>query len=108
LKNKSETGQAQKYSATRPFSEYKAMILKDPGVCTEYMNLAPEFEVIAALIKLRIRCGMSQKDLAAAIGTRQPAIARLESGVTKGVALTTLVKIARILKAKLTLVPVEE
>ncbi|MBI5529604.1 MAG: helix-turn-helix transcriptional regulator [Deltaproteobacteria bacterium] len=93
--------------AAIPFAEIKAQILKDPGARLEYDALEPEFEVISSLIRMRIQRGMSQKELADAIGTKQPAIARIEGGYLKGISLSTLVRIAGALQAKLVLVPAE-
>ena len=83
------------------FSEYKKNLLEDPEVRAAYDELEPEFELIASLIALRGRRGMSQDDLAEAVGTKQPAIARIESGRYRGMSVATLEKMARALDAKL-------
>ena len=59
---------------------YKKELLKKPGVRQEYRNLAPRYALISRLIEVRIGKGVSQADLAKKIGTKQSAIARLESG----------------------------
>jgi len=83
------------------FSEYKKRLLEDPEVRAAYDELTPEFELIASLIALRGRRGMSQDDLAEAVGTKQPAIARIESGRYRGMSVATLEKMARSLDARL-------
>ncbi len=67
---------------TIPFEDLKARLMANPEVKAEYDALAPEFEISAELVKARVRAGLSQAELAARMGTRQSAIARLESGHT--------------------------
>jgi ribosome-binding protein aMBF1 (putative translation factor) len=67
---------------TISFEDFKARLLADPTVRTEYDALAPEFEISAELVRARLRAGLSQAELAARMGTSQSAIARLESGQT--------------------------
>lgn len=54
--------------------------LKDPELKAEYDALEDEFTLAAALIKARSLAAMTQEQVAAAMGTTQAAIARLESG----------------------------
>lgn len=65
---------------------------KKPGYRKAYDALEGEFELVAALIEARQRAGLSQAELAARIGTKQPAIARMEGG--KLPSTTTLQRIA--------------
>ncbi len=58
--------------------DYFARQLADPEYAREYAALAPEFEIVSQLIALRIKRGLSQRDLAAKMGTQQPSIARFE------------------------------
>ena len=83
------------------FSDLKERLLADEETRSAYEEMDTEFELIASLIELRRRRGLSQKDLAQSIGTRQPAIARIESGRYRGMSVATLEKLARALKAKL-------
>ena len=83
------------------FSKYKKRLLEDPDVRSAYEELEPEFELIASLIALRGSRGMSQDELAEAVGTKQPAIARIESGRYRGMSVATLEKMARALNARL-------
>jgi len=54
--------------------------LKDPEFKAEYDRQQPEFALIQALIDARIKKGVTQDKLAKKLGTKQSAIARLESG----------------------------
>ncbi len=54
--------------------------LKDPEFKAEYDALEDEFNLAAALIQARSLAAMTQEQVAAAMGTTQAAIARLESG----------------------------
>jgi transcriptional regulator with XRE-family HTH domain len=53
--------------------------------------------MIQRLIKRRNQLRMSQSQLARTVGTRQPAISRLERGDFSNVTLSTLIKVARAL-----------
>lgn len=57
-------------------------LLVDPAVRREYDALAPEFELIEALLSARCRAGLTQAQLAERMGTTQSVIARLEGGHT--------------------------
>lgn len=61
-----------------PIDDYFARQMADPEFAREYEALAPEFELVSQLIALRIKRKMSQRDLAAKLGTQQPSIARFE------------------------------
>ncbi|TRZ53175.1 XRE family transcriptional regulator [bacterium] len=63
-----------------PFSEIKKRALQDPEIKAEYDRLGPEYEIIEAIIRKRLERGMSQKQLADKMGTKQSALSRLESG----------------------------
>ena len=54
--------------------------------------LRDEFEVASAIVDARARAGLTQAELAERIGTRQPAIARIEGGQLPST--STLLKIA--------------
>ena len=57
----------------------KNLILSDPKVKTEYENLDVLYNIKSQIIKLREEQGISQKELAKKIGTKQSAISRLEN-----------------------------
>lgn len=62
------------------FSDLRKKWMKDLEFKKAYDDLEPEFAIVRAMIKMRIKNKMSQKDLARKLGTKQPAIARFESG----------------------------
>ncbi len=62
------------------YSDLRKKWMKDPDFKKAYDDLEPEFAIIRAMIKMRLKNKMSQKDLAKKLGTKQPAIARFESG----------------------------
>jgi len=82
------------------WKEFKKELLKDPKVKKEYERLQPRYAVISAMIAARIREGLTQKELADKIGTRQSNIARLESG-NANPSLSFLEKMARVMGYKL-------
>lgn len=62
------------------FEIWEKEALKDPTFKAEYDKLEPEFAIIEALLEARVKKHMTQDQLAKRIGTKQSAIARLESG----------------------------
>ncbi|MCL5746760.1 MAG: helix-turn-helix domain-containing protein [Patescibacteria group bacterium] len=59
---------------------FKKELFKNREVKKEYERLKPEYALIAAIINVRIKKGITQEQLARKLGTKQSAIARLESG----------------------------
>ena len=84
----------------KTYKQLKKKLLKDKEIKKAYEKLWPEFAVIEMIIKKRIEKGLSQKELAKKIGTKQSAISRLESG-TYNPSLSFLRKIGEALGAKL-------
>ncbi len=68
---------------TTPFRELKKRWMKDPAFRDEFEALGPEFALAQQLIQARVRASLTQRELAARMGTTQPFIARLESGRQK-------------------------
>jgi ribosome-binding protein aMBF1 (putative translation factor) len=66
-----------------PVREAAKEWLKDPAFRAEYEALEPEFALASALIEARSRAGMTQAQVAKAMGTTQAVIARLEGGRVK-------------------------
>ena len=64
----------------RTWKKIKAELLQNKTVKKEYVKLAPRYEVISELLSVRIKKGITQKQLAKKIGTKQSAIARFEAG----------------------------
>lgn len=61
--------------------------------------------IIEKLRAARLRKGLSQAKLAALVGSKQPAIARMESGQVSEVSMDFLVKVALVLIVKVTIQP---
>ena len=57
----------------------KAKALSNPFVKAEYDALQPEFELLHKMLKARTRAGLTQADVAQRMGTKTPAVTRLES-----------------------------
>lgn len=62
------------------WEEVKAEWMKDPKFVREYKKLEPRYRVISQMIGARIKKKITQAQLAKMVGTKQSAIARLESG----------------------------
>lgn len=60
--------------------EVKKMLLQSPEAQYEYDGLKVFYDIKREIIRLRIEQGLSQKELADRINTKQSAISRLESG----------------------------
>lgn len=80
------------------------MEANDPAFRAERERLRPQFEFRKALIGARLAAGLTQKQLAAQMGTSQAAIARLESG-NKMPSVDTLYRLAGILGVDFTITP---
>lgn len=77
-------------------------LLSDPATKKEFDKLTPRYAVISKLISARLKRGMTQKDVADKIGTRQSAIARFEAGNINPT-IGFLEKVASVLGTKLTI-----
>jgi predicted transcriptional regulator len=78
----------------------KKSFTEDPELKKEYDKLEPEYRIISQIIELRKKNKITQKQLAELISTKQPSIARLESG-DYNPSLDFLKKIADVLDAYL-------
>ena len=86
--------------AMKNYSTIKKRLLKDKDVQKAYNELEPEFALIQMIIHRRINQGLTQAALARKIGTKQSAIARLESG-TYNPSFAFLTRVAGALNAQL-------
>ena len=62
---------------------HKALVkkmLKNPAVKKAYDAQADEFALLDELLRARRRAGLSQAEVAERMGTKAPAVARLEAG----------------------------
>lgn len=83
-----------------PFEDVLAEALMDPEVKKAYDDLELEFSIITQVIQKRLDRGLSQKQLAEKIGTKQSAISRLEGG-NSNPSVAFLEKVAKALGGKL-------
>ena len=61
-------------------NELKEKMLSNSEVKAEYDTLEKEFSLFEELLKARMLAGLTQAQVAERMGTKTPAIARLESG----------------------------
>jgi len=86
----------------KTWKQLKAELLENKAVKKGYDKLTPRYEAIFELISARIKRGITQKELAQKIGTKQSAIARFESGNINP-SLGFLEKLADVMGYKLTI-----
>jgi transcriptional regulator with XRE-family HTH domain len=60
--------------------EMVAEWMKDPEFKAAYDALEPEFELFDELLRARRAAGLTQEEVAERMGTKKPAIARIEAG----------------------------
>lgn len=82
------------------FQEYLVEQLKNPQFKKYYDEYGKQLEIAYKILQLRKKEGMSQKELAKRIGTKQSDIARMESG-QQNFTTATLQKIASAFKCNL-------
>jgi transcriptional regulator with XRE-family HTH domain len=63
-----------------PHDDMIATWKKDPTFRKEYDALAEEFALFDALVSARQQAGLTQTEVAERMGTKTPAVARLEAG----------------------------
>lgn len=79
------------------FDDWLKAQMEDAEFRREWEALEPAYQVA----RLRIMCGLTQAELAERVGTKQPSIARLESGSVTPT-LPLLRRVAEALDARLT------
>ena len=79
---------------------------RDPAFRDALAALESEYEFRRALIAARLAAGLSQAELAERVGTKQPAIARLESGSSEP-SLAMLKRLAKALNVSFRITPAE-
>lgn len=81
-------------------SELKEKALNRKNVKAEYDALEPEFKLLRGLLKARQKSGLSQAEVAKRMGTKAPAITRLEASLSSGKhspSIATIKKYAEVL-----------
>lgn len=76
------------------YQELKKKLLENPEVKEEYDVLAPEFDIIQALIDARKQQNITQKELSERTGITQADISRIENG-TRNPSLSMLKRLAK-------------
>jgi len=75
--------------------------MKNPEFKKAWQDLDAEFSILESVIKARKKARLTQQELAERIGTKQPALSRLEKGGFEKANIETLRKIANALNYKL-------
>lgn len=65
-------------------SALKAKALAKPETQAAYDDMVPEFSILRQMLKARHKAGLSQAQVAKRMGTRAPAVTRLESSLGNG------------------------
>ncbi len=84
----------------KDWKDLKAELLQNPEFKKAYDGLELEFSIITQVIQKRLEKGLTQKQLAEKVGTKQSAIARLEGG-NSNPSVAFLEKISKALGSKL-------
>lgn len=61
--------------------ELKRQALADAEVRAEYDRLAPEFMLLEEMLRARKAAGLTQEEIALRMGTKAPAVTRLENSL---------------------------
>jgi transcriptional regulator with XRE-family HTH domain len=77
----------------------KNKALKKASVKKEYDRLEPEFTLLREMLRVRNKAGLSQAQIAERMGTKSPAITRLESSLSSGKHSPSLATIKKYLEA---------
>ncbi|NKC14421.1 MAG: helix-turn-helix domain-containing protein [Gammaproteobacteria bacterium] len=85
-------------------NELKAKALSNPETQSAYDALETEFALLEQMLRARKKAGLTQAEIAKRMGTKAPAVTRLESSLTSGKhspSLVTLQKYANALGYKI-------
>ena len=82
------------------FEKLEKKLMKNPAFRKEYEATRVEFEIALAVIRARIEKGLTQKQLAEKLKTRQSVISRVENAKTVP-SLSFLKRLAQVLGASL-------
>jgi DNA-binding XRE family transcriptional regulator len=69
--------------AIKTHDDMIAKWMKNPAFKAEYNALEEEYQLLREMLHARKRAGMTQEDVAECMGTKAPAIARLEASGTR-------------------------
>jgi ribosome-binding protein aMBF1 (putative translation factor) len=85
----------------RTVKEHLKEKMKDSEFQTAWRGLDEEFDILEGIVGAREKAGLTQEELAKKIGTKQPALSRLERGGFSRATVETLRKIADALDSRL-------
>jgi ribosome-binding protein aMBF1 (putative translation factor) len=74
-----KSGKNKRTPTTQSHGEMVAAWMKDPAFKAEYDALEEEYHLLREMLHARKRAGLTQEDVAEKMGTKAPAIARLEA-----------------------------
>ena len=80
-------------------AELKAKALSDPETLAAYNGLEAEFFLLKQMLRARQKAGLSQAQVADKMGTKAPAVTRLESSLNSGRHSPSLATLRRYAKA---------
>ncbi len=84
----------------RTYEELKNIALADPKVKAEYERIErEEMPMLDAILKARSESGLTQAQVAERMGTKAPAIARLENSLISGKHSPTIATLKKYAKA---------
>jgi ribosome-binding protein aMBF1 (putative translation factor) len=82
------------------YKDFKKNLFRNKKIKKAYDDLGPEFALVEMIIEKRLKRGLTQKQLAQKLGTKQPVISLLERG-TYNPSIRFLTRVAEALNAKL-------
>lgn len=65
-------------------AKLKEKVLANPETLAAYEGMEAEFSLLRQMLKARQQAGLSQAEIAKRMGTKAPAITRLESSLSNG------------------------
>jgi transcriptional regulator with XRE-family HTH domain len=65
-------------------AKLKHTALQKPAVQAAYEALGPEFEILSQMLQARQAAGLTQAQVAERMGTKPPAVTRLEASLSSG------------------------
>ena len=65
-------------------AELREKLLGNPETLAAYQEMSPEFSLLRQMLQARERTGLSQAEIADRMGTKAPAVTRLESSLSNG------------------------
>ena len=65
-------------------AELKRQALADPEVQAAYQGLETEFDLLRQMLRARSKAGLTQAEVASLMGTKAPAVTRLEASLSSG------------------------